>query len=55
MGLAMVHQELQPIPERTMAENMYAGKVINKNPAIKNNSKNDAYLRMTVSIPLLLV
>ena len=22
-GLAMVHQELQPIPERTVAENMY--------------------------------
>lgn len=34
------------------AENMYAGKVINKNPAIKNNSKNDAYLRMTVRIPV---
>lgn len=31
---------------------MYAGKVINKNPAIKNNSKNDAYLRMTVRIPV---
>ena len=25
-GLAMVHQELQPIPERTVAENMYAGR-----------------------------
>ena len=34
------------------AENMYAGKVIPKNPAIKNNSKNDAYLRMTVKIPV---
>lgn len=34
------------------AEDMYAGKVINKNPAIKNNSKNDAYLRMTVKIPV---
>ena len=26
MGMAMVHQELQPIPERTVAENMYAGR-----------------------------
>ena len=34
------------------AEDMYAGKVINKNPAIKNNSKNDAYLRMTVKVPV---
>lgn len=34
------------------AEDMYAGKVIRKNPAIKNNSKNDAYLRMTVKIPV---
>lgn len=34
------------------AENMYAGMVIPKNPAIKNNSKNDAYLRMTVKIPV---
>ena len=34
------------------AENMYAGKVIRKNPAIKNNSKNDAYLRMTVKVPV---
>ena len=25
-GLAMVHQELQPIPERTVAENMYTGR-----------------------------
>lgn len=25
-GLAMVHQELQPIPERTVAENMYVGR-----------------------------
>ena len=25
-GMAMVHQELQPIPERTVAENMYAGR-----------------------------
>lgn len=25
-GLAMVHQELQPIPERTIAENMYLGR-----------------------------
>lgn len=25
-GLAMVHQELQPIPERTVGENMYAGR-----------------------------
>ena len=34
------------------AENMYAGMEIPKNPAIKNNSKNDAYLRMTVKIPV---
>ena len=34
------------------AENMYAGMEINKDPAIKNNSKNDAYLRMTVKIPV---
>ena len=34
------------------AEDMYAGKVIPKNPAIKNNSKNDAYLRMTVKVPV---
>ena len=25
-GLAMVHQELQPIPERSIAENMYLGR-----------------------------
>ena len=25
-GLAMVHQELQPIPERTVAENRYTGR-----------------------------
>lgn len=25
-GLAMVHQELQPVPERTVAENMYLGR-----------------------------
>ena len=34
------------------AEDMYAGKVIPKDPAIKNNSKNDAYLRMTVKVPV---
>lgn len=34
------------------AENMYAGMKINKDPAIKNNSKNDAYLRMTVKVPV---
>lgn len=26
MGIAMVHQELQPIPERTIAENIYCGR-----------------------------
>ena len=26
LGIAMVHQELQPIPERTVAENMYTGR-----------------------------
>lgn len=34
------------------ARNIYSGKVIKKNPAIKNNSKNDAYLRMRVKIPV---
>lgn len=34
------------------AEDMYAGKEIPKDPAIKNNSKNDAYVRMTVKIPV---
>lgn len=34
------------------AENIYAGQVINKDPAIKNNSKNAAYLRMTVKVPV---
>ena len=34
------------------ARHMYAGMEIPKNPAIKNNSKNDAYLRMTVKIPV---
>ncbi len=34
------------------AKDMYAGKEITKDPAIKNNSKNDAYLRMTVKIPV---
>lgn len=34
------------------AKDMYAGKEIPKNPAIKNNSKNDAYLRMSVKIPV---
>lgn len=36
----------------SQAEDIYAGKTIPKNPAIKNNSKNDAYLRMTVKIPV---
>ena len=30
-GLAMVHQELQPVPERTIAENMYLGRYPLKN------------------------
>ncbi len=34
------------------AENMYAGMEINKDPAIKNNSKHDADLRMTVKVPV---
>lgn len=34
------------------AKDMYADKIIDKNPAIKNNSKNDAYLRMTVTVPV---
>lgn len=34
------------------AKDMYAGKEITKDPAIKNNSKNDAYLRMTVKVPV---
>ena len=34
------------------ATDMYSGKVINKDPAIKNNSRNDAYLRMSVKIPV---
>lgn len=34
------------------AQDMYAGKEIPKDPAIKNNSKNDAYVRMTVKIPV---
>ena len=29
-GLAMVHQELQPIPERSIAENMYLGRLPKK-------------------------
>ena len=37
---------------KNQAANMYAGKEIPKDPAIKNNSKNDAYLRMTVKIPV---
>lgn len=35
----------------SQGEDIYAGKVIPKNPAIKNNSKNDAYLRIRVKIP----
>ncbi len=34
------------------AKNIYSGKVIDKNPAVKNNSKNDAYFRMYVRIPV---
>lgn len=30
-GLAMVHQELQPIPERSVGENMYCGRYPTKN------------------------
>lgn len=30
-GLAMVHQELQPIPDRTVGENMYVGRYPTKN------------------------
>ena len=26
MGIAMVHQELQPVPERSVAENIYIGR-----------------------------
>lgn len=36
----------------SQAEDIYAGKTIPKNPAIKNNSKNDAYVRMTVKVPV---
>lgn len=34
------------------ATDMYSGKIINKDPAIKNNSRNDAYLRMSVKVPV---
>lgn len=34
------------------ARHMYAGMEIPKDPAIKNNSKNDAYVRMTVKVPV---
>lgn len=34
------------------ARDLYSGKVIDKDPAIKNNSRNDAYLRMSVKIPV---
>ncbi|MCI8516109.1 MAG: hypothetical protein HFG75_04440 [Hungatella sp.] len=37
------------------AMDMYAGKEVPKDPAIKNNSKNDAYLRMTVKVPVAMV
>ena len=31
MGIAMVHQELQPVPARTVAENLYLGRFPTKN------------------------
>ncbi|MDD7218916.1 MAG: sugar ABC transporter ATP-binding protein [Clostridia bacterium] len=31
MGIAMVHQELQPVPARTVAENLYLGRYPTKN------------------------
>ncbi len=34
-GIAMVHQELQPIPERSIAENMFCGRYPYKNFGIK--------------------
>jgi len=37
---------------KNQAENLYSGQVIPKDPAIKNNSKNDAYVRMEVKIPV---
>ena len=37
---------------KNQAKNLYSGQVIPKDPAIKNNSKNDAYVRMGVRIPV---
>ena len=37
---------------KNQAKNLYSGQVIPKDPAIKNNSKNDAYVRMEVRIPV---
>ena len=51
-GLAMVHQELQPIPERSIAENMYLGRYPMKNYGpvkvvdhAKMNSEAEKWLR----------
>ena len=51
-GLAMVHQELQPIPERSIAENMYLGRYPMKNfgpvkvvDHAKMNSEAEKWLR----------
>lgn len=45
-GIAMVHQELQPIPERSVAENIYIGrypmkKVLGLIPVIDHTQMND--------------
>ena len=42
-GLAMVHQELQPIPERSIAENMYCGRFPTRNYGpLKENERGSA-------------
>ncbi|MDR1664145.1 MAG: sugar ABC transporter ATP-binding protein [Clostridiales bacterium] len=41
-GVAMVHQELQPIPERSIAENIFCGRYPTLFPGIVNHAKMNA-------------
>ena len=42
MGISMVHQELQPIPERSIAENIFCGRYPTVLPGIVNHARMNA-------------
>ena len=48
-GIAMVHQELQPIPERPIAENIFCGRYPYKLPGIVDHDKMNRLSREVLS------